>query len=130
MFSFFTKPVEVRWITGIIIASTLLWCLCVYLLMQHEIRDVNGESLCEELAFFTPLWCLFLAILLVPAFYRSHQQHKFAFGLGLTFGLATYFAWYYVMSAGVGISQLQTFLAMLTMLLISGYAVYLIYHRR
>ena len=124
MFALFTKPIGVRWLTTLIAASSLLCCLCGYL--EPQVRDVDHWALCMVVAWFIgPLWCLFVVILLVAAFYRTALQHRFAFGLGLAVGLATFFTWYYLVSP----NHLQSILLMLAMLLTGSYTVYLTYYR-
>jgi hypothetical protein len=97
MTSNLTKQIEIPWLTAMIIASSLVCGLAAYL--QYHVATLGYWALCVEIAWlFGPLWCLFLVCLLVVAFYRTHKQHKFAFGLGFAFGLATFFIWYYVAS--------------------------------
>jgi hypothetical protein len=129
MLSFFRKRLDVQWLAAVIIASSLLSCLCV--LLQSRVRDVNHWALCQVVAgLFGPLWSLFLVVLLVVAFYRFHKQHRLAFGFGLAFGVATFFTWFYLLSIACGTSRLQSILSILAILLVGAYAVYLVYHRR
>ena len=95
--SFLTKRIDLPWLTAIIIASSLACGLAAYL--QYQVATVSYWALYVAIAWIIgPFWCLFLVCVLIADFYRTHKQHKVAFGLGLVFGLATFSIWYYFAS--------------------------------
>jgi len=124
MFAFMTKPLGVRCLTAIIVVSTFLRCLCAY--WEPRVRDVNQWAFCSVVAGFGMLWCFFLAVLLVPSFYRFRRRYPFVFSLGFVIGLASFSAWFY----SVNENHLEAILSMLVVLLAGSGTVHLIYHRR
>jgi hypothetical protein len=88
-----TKPIEIPWLTGIIVASSIVTGVA-YLL---EGRGRSGfEILCGEMAyFFGPLLCAFLWVRLASEIIWKRGGHPWALFIGSLFGFGTFYLWIY-----------------------------------
>ena len=96
MHKILTSPIQIPWLTGLIVASSLVTGIA-YLLEGRD-RGAFG-TLCGEIAyFFGPLFCVFLWILLASKIIWQRGGHPWALFIGSLFGFGTFYLWLYEFS--------------------------------